>query len=126
VALFDQRLAGPPPGTATYGASLWIDLGLIPTGTCKWIGSRTYTSAYKPGTFELRTNKATKSAGNLTDTTLLDTWTSSTKVKSNTKSLAPLNVKTVVSSGVEHWWLYLKAKSATAQPYSYSIDYTAA
>jgi hypothetical protein len=125
VALFDLRLAGPPPGTATYGSSLWIDLGIIPAGYKFWIGSRTYTSSYKPGTFTLRTNKAGKSAGNTTDTVALDAWTSSTKAKSNTKDISKLAVYTVVGTGVEHWWLQLAAKSSTAQPYSYIINYTA-
>ena len=123
MALFDLKLAGPPPGTATYGASLWIDLGLIPTGYKLWIGSRTYTSSYKPGTFTLRTNKATKSAGNTTDTVALDAWTSSTKAKSSTKDLSMLGIYTVVGTGVEHWWLQLAAKSSTAAAYSFILNY---
>jgi hypothetical protein len=93
-------------------------------GTKLWIGSRTYTSAYKTGTFTLRTNKLTKSAGNTTDTVALDAWTSSTKAKTNTKDLSKLGIYTVVGTGVERWWLELKAKSSTAQAYSYILNYT--
>lgn len=123
MATFYLKLAGPPPGTATYGASLWIDLGVIPAGYKIWVGSRTYVSSYKPGTFTLRTNKLTKSAGNTTDTVALDAWTSSTKAKSNTKDLSPYGIYTVVGTGVEHWWLQLAAKSSTAQAYSYIFNY---
>ena len=123
MAVFDVRLSGPPPGTATYGSSLWIDLGVIPAGSKLWIGNRTYTSSYKPGTFTLRTNKLTKSAGNTTDTVAIDAWTSSSKVKSNTKDVSNLSVMTVVGTGVEHWWLQLAAKSSTQQVYSYSFSY---
>lgn len=123
MAVFNAILKGPPPGGSTYGLSLWIDLGVIPVGSKLWIGNRTYTSSFKPGTFTLRTNLLTKSAGNTTDTVALDMWTSSTKVKSNTKDISNLNVMTVVGTGVEHWWLQLAAKSSTPQVYSYSFSY---
>lgn len=119
-AIFDLTKSG----SGSYGASLWIDLGVIPVGYKIWIGSRTYTSSYKPGTFTLRTNKLTKSAGNTTDTVALDTWTSSSKIKSNTKDLSTLGIYTVVGTGVERWWLQLVAKSSTAQPYSFLFNYT--
>jgi hypothetical protein len=126
-SLFDQTLAGPPPGTATAGSSLWIDLGLIPNGFDYWIGQATYTSNYKIFALNLWTNKAVKSAGNLNDTDPLDSWTSSSKVKSTVRDLyknGRLHIKTVISTGVEHWWLYLTSKSSSAQSYNYDLRYT--
>jgi hypothetical protein len=123
MALFDQRLAGPPPGGATYGSSLWIDLGVIPVGSKLWIGSRTYSSPYKTGTFTLRTNKAGKSAGNTTDTVALDSWSSSPKNKSNTKDISALGIYSVVGTGVERWWLQLASKSSGAQTYTYIFNF---
>jgi hypothetical protein len=116
-------------GTINVGASLFIDLGLIPTGYKEWIGSVIYSSPYKVCTFNLRTNNAGKSAGTklTTDTTILDTWTSSSKVKSITKDLyknGTLHVSTVAGTGVEHWWLEITSKSSTVASCSYTINYT--
>ena len=122
MALFSSNIGG----NASPGAELWVDLGLITSGFDFWIGSVNYVSSYKVVTFELRTNLATKSTGTTATTGVLDTWTSSSKVKSISRDLyknGTLHIKTVVSSGVEHWWLRLKAKSSTVQVVSYSINY---
>lgn len=122
MALFTSQKSGTP----TVGLELWIDLGLIPTGYDEWIGNVQYASNSKVSTFELRTNAATKATGTVANTTLLDAWTSSSKVKTITKDLyksGTLHIKTVVSSGVEHWWLRIYSKSSTAVACSYLINY---
>ena len=125
--LFNLNIKGPPPGTATTPAEQWIDLGLITSGYDFWIGNAQYTSPSKSITFELRTNLLTKTAANTTDTKLLDAVALTTKSGTVTRDLykkGTLHTATVHSTGVEHWWLRLVSKTATAGGYLYSVNYT--
>lgn len=125
--LFTTNIKGPPPGTATTAAEQWIDLGLIPSTFDIWIGNAQYASPDKAITFELRTNNLTTSTGTLVNTTLLDscavTVRSGTLLRDLYKN-GTLHIKTVKSTGIEHWWLRLTSKSSTAGGYLFSINYT--
>ena len=114
--------------TVNVGASLWIDLGLIPVGYKIWLGSAQYVSNYKVVTFAPRRNNLGQSAGTTAATGVLATaWASGTKVKSITMDLyknGTLHTATLVGDGVTHWWLQLTARSSTLQPVSYLFNYT--
>jgi hypothetical protein len=113
-------------GTGSYGAALYIDLGLIPTGFRIWFGSGQYSSS-KSGTFELRTSKLTKSAGNDTDTTLLGSISASSKTGTVTQDYyksGTLHTVSVTSTGVEKFWIKAKSTTATSGTYYYSLNYT--
>jgi len=126
-SIFTTNVSGPTPGPLTVGTNEWIDLGVIPTGHYIRFGSAQYGSPDKSVTFQVRTSNAGQSTGSDTLTTLLASSIASVKTgllnvdyyKSNT-----LNIKTVVSTGVEHFWLRLKSTSSTAASYMYSINYT--
>ena len=113
--------------SGTYGAALYIDLGLIPTGFKVWFGNGQYASTDKSGTFELRTSKLTKSAGNDTDTTLLASISASPKtgtvIQDYYKS-GTLHTVSVIGSGVEKFWIKIKSTSSTAGSYLYNLAYT--
>lgn len=125
--LFTTNITGPPPGTATTGIELWVDLGLIPSGFRIWFGNARYTSPDKSITFELRTNVLTKSTGTLLNTILLDSGTASVRSGTVTRDLyksGTLHITSVYGTGVEHFWLRLVSKTSTQGSYLYSINYT--
>lgn len=112
-------------GSGTVGTSAWIDLGAIPTGYDYWIGQVTYTSIDKTVTFELRTNTSGQAGGSDANTTVLDTVTLRAGA-SATRDLyknGSLHTKTVVGTGVEHWWIKMTSKSGTAGSYTYKAIY---
>ena len=125
-AIFTTNISGPTPGPLTCGTNEWIDLGVIPTGKYIRFGSAQYGSPDKSITFEVRTNIVGQSTGTDANTLLLASSVASTRTgllnvdyyKSNT-----LNIKTVISTGVEHFWIRLKSKTATATSYMYSLNY---
>jgi hypothetical protein len=111
--------------SASVGTDLWIDLGLIPSGYDYRIGSWTVTAIGKAMTFELRTNMLTKSVGTLATTTTL-ALVSARADRSVTGDLykrGTLQTKTVVSTGVEHWWIRVTSKSGTTQTMMYQVSY---
>ena len=127
LTLFTTNIIGPPPGPINASGSEWIDLGLIPTGYRIWLGNAQYSAITKSITFELRTNNATKSAGNTTDTALLASAAASPRsgtVNSDMYKGGTLHIVTVNGTGVEHWWLRLTSKVTTPGAYIYSINYT--
>jgi len=128
MALFGSTISGPPPGTATVGASLWIPVLSIPAGFDIWIGSITFSSPYKVCKFDLRTNLSGQSAGTLAATKSLYAWTSSSKVKAITSDLyknGTLHTATVVGTVAgEKLWILITSKSSTAVTYSYKVNYT--
>ena len=112
-------------GVASVPKELWIDLGLIPTGSQYQIGKGTFTSTDKTIAVEIRTNPVGKSAGNITDTTLcgtcsvragatgtIDLWRSGRLV-----------IKTPLSTGVEHWWVHCTSKTITATDLIWAVSY---
>ena len=112
--------------SGTVGASLYVDLGVIPSGKKIWFGTLQASGPDKALTWEVRTNNLTKSAGTDADTTLLASIASTTRgtttldmYKSGT-----LHIVSVLGSGTEHFWLKIKAKSSTAGSYLYSLNYT--
>ena len=112
--------------SGNVGLETWVDLGLIPTGFDVWIGSASYTAVSKATSFDLRTNNTGQSAGSLAATTLLDTVTLKTgaSITHDLYKRGTLHTKTVVGTGVEHWWLRVYSKSSTLGSYSYKILYT--
>lgn len=112
-------------GSSTVGLESWVDLGLIPITQKIWIGSASYTSISKAITFSLRTNNAGYGDGTALRTTVLATAapkvgaTISQDLYKNGRML----VRSVLGTGVEHWWMYLKSKSATAGNYLYVVNY---
>lgn len=112
-------------GSGQVGAELWIDLGLIPTGFDEWIGNVQYSTG-KATTFELRTNTLTKTSAVLADTLLLSSVALTARSGTLTTDLykkGTLHIKTVVGTGVEHWYLRMTSKSSTLGNYLYSINY---
>jgi len=113
-------------GSGNVGSEVWVDLGLIPTGSDYWIGKTSYTAIDKTTVFELRTNAVSKSTGTIANTSVLDS--ASVRTGSSTSHdlyrKGRLHTTTVMSTGVEHWWVRIYAKSATSGSYLYSISYT--
>ena len=112
-------------GSASVGLELWIDLGLIPNGYRFWIGYAQWTSTDKVCSFELRTNNTTKSTGTIANTTIkaLASCRSGQSVTQDLYKLGALHTETVLSTGVEHWWIRIYSKSATASTCLYKISY---
>jgi hypothetical protein len=125
--LFSTNQTGPPPGPLTAGSSEFIDLGLIPTGKTIWFGSGQYASPDKSISFEIRTNTAGQSAGSEAATILLAATAVSPRaglVTADYYRKGRLHITSVIGSGVEHFWLRLKAKSGSAAGYYFSTNYT--
>jgi hypothetical protein len=113
--------------SGSVGTSLYIDLGIIPTNVNIWFGNLQATSIDKSLTFEVRTSNAGKNSGIDSDTTLLASIVAS--VRNGTVLLDMyknnrLHSISVLGSGVEHFWLKLKSKTASPGDYLYSINYT--
>lgn len=119
--LFTSTLSG----SSTVGTESWIDLGLIPSGKRYWIGLAQYTAVDKVTGFELRTNLSTKSTGTTANTSLISTASVRTgnTVTQDLYKGGTLHTETVLSTGVEHWWIRIYSKSSTPGTYSYKISY---
>ena len=121
VVLFDTTATA----SGTNGASIWIDLGLIPSGFRRWIGSWTIYGA-KADTFYLYTNKTGKSSGITADCTLLASGTvkAGATITQDLYKRGSLHTTTVYGTGVEHWWINIVSKSSTSAAYNYKVLYT--
>jgi hypothetical protein len=111
----------------SVGSSLWIDLGIIPTGYQDWIGSWTITTINKPISVYLRTNLIGQSTGTISTTKLLGTISLSKAGASSTQDLykkGALHTVTVIGTGTEHWWIQITAKSSTVGSVQYKVIYT--
>jgi hypothetical protein len=125
-------------GSVTFsGTETWVDLtsfapdinSPIPSGKQIWIAYVTCIAQDKAGTFELRPNLPTKSAGNITDTQLrgFTTVASGTSEELDvyyggaTMSLAPV---TAVSTGVEKLWLRIRSGSNSSGSFDFIMYYT--
>ena len=114
-------------GDGLVGLSLYVDLGVIPSGQRIWFGNLQATSPDKSITFEVRTSNAGKSAGSDADTTLKASISASIRggtvvldmYKNNT-----LHTVSVLGTGTEHFWIKLKSKSSTPGSYLFSLNYT--
>ena len=111
--------------SGSVGSSAWIDLGLIPSGYDFRIGSWTCSNPTKTISFKLYTNLATKSAGTAIDCKLLATIApkAGSSLSQDLYKSGTLATKTTISSGVEHWWVNLTAKSSTSGTYTITIYY---
>lgn len=114
--------------TGSAQQEAWADLGVIPAGKQWLLGPlNTFIAQDKDLQFELRVNKATKSAGTVADTEFLDGFAAQAPNGVDRDlywfgaiaTLAPL----VVSTGVEHLWLRVTSKSNTAGAYTWVIRY---
>ena len=135
VAKFELTSVGS--AISSSGADLWIDLlsygpntnSPIPSGKQIWIAYITCVAPDKSGTFQLRMNLPTKSAGNLTDTELrgftmvpggesrdLDIYYGGA-----IQILAPT---TAASTGVEKVWLMVDPATANTGVYEFIVYYT--
>jgi hypothetical protein len=113
-------------GTGTLNAEVWVDLGVIPSGKSYLLGFATYIAESKTCQFETRSSLAGKSAATIADTQLHD-WTSAqagTSVDRDFYQNGLIATETVVSSGVEHLWLRIRAQSSSSGTYNYIIYYT--
>jgi hypothetical protein len=110
--------------SGSVGASTWIDLGLIPVGYKFRIGSWTCCGA-KAISFNLYTNNATKLTGSTSTCTKLATLApkAGASITQDLYKNGTLYTKTVISTGVEHWWINLVSKSNTLGTYNISISY---
>jgi hypothetical protein len=122
INVFNMSLSG----SGSVGSEAWVDLGSIPVGQQIWIGFASYTSPDKAIIFELRGNNTGESSGATGTTTLY----SSASVRRGSSADVDLYrrgriiTRTVVGTGVEHWWLRLVSKSGTSGAYLYTIAYT--
>lgn len=116
--LFDQTTTG----SGTNGSSIWIDLGLIPSGYRKFIGSWTVYGA-KADSFYLYTNKTGKSTSLATDCTLIASCAikAGATVTQDLYKRGTLHTVTVYGTGVEHWWINITSKSSTAAAFNYKV-----
>ena len=112
-------------GTGSVGAEVWVNLGLIPSGSAIWIGSLSCTAISKTLTFELRPNLATKSTDTLTTTSLSSSLAARTGVTTiqDLYRKGRLHTVTIVGTGTERWWLRVRGKGATASDFLYKISY---
>ena len=110
-----------------YGAALYIDLGVIPTGSKIWFGASQFASPNKSGTFEIRTSLAGQSAGTDAATKLLGSISAGARTGTVTLDLyksGTLSTYSVVGTGTEHFWVKAKATSSTSGSYYASVNYT--
>lgn len=119
--LFDQIVQS----NGSNGANLWIDLGPIPTGFRIWVGNWVVYGA-KADAFYLYTNKTGKSSAIATDCTLLASISAKVgvTVTQDLYKRGTLHTVTSYGTGVEHWWIYIKAKSSTLATYNCKVTYT--
>lgn len=113
-------------GSGTVGSETWVDLGLIPLGKRIWVGLCSWTAIDKVTAFELRTNTSTKSTGTTATTTLLSTASAraGATVNQDLYKSGALHTVSVISTGVEHWWVRIYSKSSTSCSYLYKISHT--
>ena len=111
--------------TGSNGASIWIDLGLIPTGFDFWIGNWTVYGA-KANSFYLYTNLTGKSTAVAANCKLLASISARTGV-TVTQDLyknGTLHTMTTKGTGVERWWIRIASKSSTLANYNCKVVYT--
>lgn len=116
-------------GSGSLTSELWVDLGVITSGTQLWLGYATYIANDKSLTFELRPNVAGQSTGTV-GTTQLRSFASVPGSDSkdvdlyyygNIILLAPPSSQ---STGVEKLWLRIKSGTGAAGTFDYIIYYT--
>jgi hypothetical protein len=113
-------------GNATMTSELWVDLGVIPTGSQIMLGYATYTPDGKTITFDLRSNTVGNSTGTTGTTTLHDRVTvrDLNNAQRDYYQNGRLQTLTVQSTGVEKLWIRLTSKSNAAADAYWWIYYT--
>jgi hypothetical protein len=125
--VFDLTIQASAQATLTKDD--WYDLGVITSGKQIWLGFATFISEDKSLIFELRANKATKSAGNATDTDLVsfssvpqaDSKDVDMYLDGYITTLAPVST---ASTGVEKLWLRVRSGSLSTALFNYIIRYS--
>lgn len=120
--LFDTTLSG----AGTVGTETWVDLGLIPSGKQIWFGYATYAAVDKNVQFETRANISGQSTGTIAHTDLFD-WSAAmggSSVDRDFYQYGNIMTVTLVSTGVEHWWLRIAAQGQAQGGFDYIIRYT--
>ena len=112
-------------GTGLCPKELWIDLGSIPSGSRVWFGFASLISEDKDMQFALRSNLTGQSAGTLVATQLHDYAAVQTggSVDKDFYKGGMVTMMSVVSTGVEHWWLRCTSGSATVGNLDYIFYY---
>jgi hypothetical protein len=114
-------------GDGTFGASIYIDLGLIPSGQKTWFGAGQFASPDKTSTFELRTNIASQGSGSDANTLILGAINAGARSGTVTKDFyknGSLHTVSALGSGVERIWLKIKSKTAASGSYYFLITHT--
>jgi hypothetical protein len=124
--IFDKTLEGS--GT-TSSKDDWFSVATIPSGKQYWVAFISFACWDKQLSFEIRANKPTKSAGNVTDTDkleyvavpvggeVLDLYKNGI-VKPRTCPIA------ANSTGVEKLWIRAQSPTNAAAVFDYFIDYS--
>lgn len=120
--LFSQTVSS----SGSVGSELWIDAGLITLGRQEWWGYTNWTAPDKALTFELRGNIIGQSTAQVAVTTLYASASpkSGASITQDLYRKGRLTVRSVVGTGVEHWWIRVKAKTATTGAYLATVYYT--
>lgn len=122
--IFTSRIDGPPPGPLLVASEEWIELMVIPVGKRIWFGSGIFGSPDKLITFEIWTNNAGQSAGDVNSGTRLGAATAKNTTKyADFYQRGRLHLVSVIGTGVEKCWLRLKSKGSPGS-YLYTITYT--
>ena len=120
--VFDQVVTG----NGLVQQTLWVDLGLIPRDRYLMLGYATLIAEDKTCTFELCSNLQGFSDGNLSHVQMHD-WSNAaggTSVDRDMYQDGNIATLTVVSTGVEHVWLYISGHSGTNGAFDYILRYT--
>jgi len=119
--LFDTVISNS--GTVT--TETWVDLGAIPSGKQIWFGYATYAGIDKDTQFETRSNNTGTSTGTVANTQLHDFAGAQTgsSVDRDFYQYGNIMTASVVSTGVEHFWIRVTSRGASGA-FDYILRYT--
>lgn len=120
--IFEQVL----PGKSSGGKDVWVDLGVIPSGKSIWFGYATFIAEDKDMQFEVRCNHVGFSDGTEAHTDLFDFSGAPTGVSVDRDFYrnGATALVSEVSTGVEHWWIRMRAASGVVGNFDYIFYYT--
>ena len=113
-------------GTGSVQTDTWVDLGAITSGKQIIIGYASYIAIDKNTQFETRSNTAGQSTGTTGNTTLHD-WASAIGGSGTDRDFyqnGNTETATIVSTGVEHWWLRVTSQENSSGGFNYIMHYT--
>ena len=113
-------------GVGTVGTESWVDLGAITSGKQIWIGYCTFGAVDKNLQFELRSNNSGTYSGTTAATSLHDFSGASlgSSVDRDLYWYGAIATLSVISTGVEHWWLRVIGQGNSQSAFEYIIRYT--